>query len=182
MYSIQIDANHMMSVICGVKVDQPWRSQRGVELIVPYSEWLDFMKTYGAMLKERSPYAQYYGNDDCSEEQILRSYMYHVASSLYNEIMISANNEKEATLIVPYSEEWQVIEQNDLVGLLDSVTQDDLYTAQEIFAEANPCTYHLYHGYLSSWNLSLLKLSTAILRNALSDEPILFSVNWRFAT
>ena len=180
MYNVKVDKNHMISVLCGVRVDLPWRSQPGVAFSLPYEEWLSFMSEYGYLFKNRSELIAFFGDSEYVESEAIKSYLIMVASSLYNEIMISADKGEDATLIYPVGGGCHVYSQSDFNNLLDTIDVDEIVYAQSIFASMSPQTFDFNYAYLSSYNLTLLKISIILLRCALNDEPCLISFDWRY--
>lgn len=115
--NIIVSKDELMSVLLGYDVDTGWRSQNDVVISVPYKQWVQFnSENKGLRINVK----------DLSE----RSFMRDISLAQYNELLYSSYIKKDATLILPVSDN-EVTYTDTLFEFADSLSGDELYSAYE---------------------------------------------------
>lgn len=171
MEHIVAKQNELASILMGYTVDVGWRGQPDVIISVPYSSWKLFNKQYGELRVNVS--------DDTPT-----MFMFDLSLALYNELLCSSAIGKDATLILPMSEEAEM-NKDEFIAFVDSLTKEhQKFSYQKIAAsikkyfkcmdEDTAINTAVNYNRLSDWN----KL---VYRIALSYPLISKAINitWR---
>lgn len=171
MHEVYLAKDNLMSVVFGKDVWLPWRGQSCLSLYIPYSEWLLFRNEYKHILKDRQLPDYVSLNSGTSPEELqFRDYMFDVGWALYNEVMLSANKYKDATLILPMfegvSESLTVIECANIASYFDEGEFNKYYNN---FVNMIPNSTYVEWVDMSEWNQNLLYLSIYLQSFAYGD-------------
>lgn len=115
MEIVKASRDNLASVLMGKNIQFPWRGQNNVVINVPFAEWLSFVQKYKVLLQYRKP-LNYERMLQSQDEGIkVRYFLYDMSWALYSELACSSNVGKNATLILPYFDDGEVISIIDVV-------------------------------------------------------------------
>lgn len=171
MERIVARCDELASVLLGYGIDAGWRSQDDLIIIVPYKEWKLFNQQYMSIrvnvMSDRP-----------------QSFMRDLSLALYNELYYSSFKGKNATLIIPSSDEKPIM-RDTYIEFLDMLSLQQLQTAYSR-VEIGIRNYYrcldpnaqvstaLNMRRLSEWNKLVYKIA---LSYQLHDSPL--NINWR---
>lgn len=171
MERIVAKRDELTSVLLGYTVNAGWRSQNDVVIIVPYDAWKSFNEQYGSLrvnVHNTNP----------------ATFMSDISLALYNELIVSSKEGKDATLIIP-SSDTEAISQQDYINFVNMLSVDQLTVAynkvskgiRNYFRCIDPnstVSTLLNEKKLSDWNKLVYKIA---LSYQLFDKPL--NIVWR---
>ncbi len=176
MIELDVSKDNMAGVVMGKNVYLPWRGQRNVCLNVSFNEWLSFIREYGSILTDRTP-VNYQKALNGGQMLTYRMYMFDVSWALYNEVMISANESCDATLIVPYfGEEYKSVSLQECVDRARALSSDLSMKCARRLSIAQPCVLSSPTERFSDWNYQLFLLSLYLHSFAYSKTMEKFNI------
>lgn len=109
----------------GKNIQFNWRGQSDLTILVPYIEWLEFIKEYKDYLKYRKPldYNLMLQSDD--EDIKYRFFYYDISWALYSELALSSDIGKGSTLILPYWEDGESLTLVDAINAVNAMSEED---------------------------------------------------------
>lgn len=131
MIEILANRNNLMSLMYGIDIDLPWRSQSNVSINIPFDEWLMFVSSNAETLS---------GHGLFEYEQVLKDksidltkiYYTDIAHIQLNELAISANKYKDATHIVPsFQTSDSVVKYRDAVQAIKEMDSQRISKAEQ---------------------------------------------------
>lgn len=125
MEIIRANRNNISSIIMGKNIQFNWRGQSDLTILVPYIEWLEFIKEYKDYLKYRKPldYNLMLQSDD--EDIKYRFFYYDISWALYSELALSSDIGKGSTLILPYWEDGESLTLVDAINAVNAMSEED---------------------------------------------------------
>lgn len=191
MEIVKADRHNLASVIMGKQIQFPWRGQRDVVISVPFSEWLIFIRDNLAYLNSRNPlnYELMLRSED--EGMKIRYFMYDMGWALYSELACSSNTNHDATLILPYFDNGKSVLINDVVDIMNTMTDVEISKCHNSLKAATRNYYNLagYDDYdfgivkpqtLSAWNKFVFKVCL-FLQSRSSNKIVTekLNIDWR---
>ena len=193
MEIIKVDRSNLASVIMGKQIQFPWRSQKGVVISVPFSEWLAFVQEYKDILNKRNPlnYSRMLTSDNIDMK--VRYFFYDMSWALYSELACSSNIRKDATLILPYFDHGKSILIGDVLTQVRSMSIEELDKCHSSLKAATRNYYNLAgqqdiaYGLvdvqnLSEWNRLVYKICMFIQSRS-SNKRVTeqLNIDWRIS-
>lgn len=126
MNTIYANHNNLASVLMGKNIQFPWRGQPNVIIRVPYSEWLEFVKDYRALLRYRRPLDYKRMLQSADEGIKVRYFMYDISWALYSELACSSNTNNDATVILPDFDDGKNISISEALNVVAQFDKDTL--------------------------------------------------------
>lgn len=191
MEVVKAKRDNLASVLMGKNIQFPWRGQKDVVIIVPYSEWLKFIQEYGSYLQHRNPIDYNKALSQKGEDVSIRYFMYDVSWALYSELACSSNIQKDATLILPYFDDGVNISIEDVMSSLDELDMESVKRYHD-YLKAITRNYYNLLGVadmsfglvdlpnLSDWNKFIFKMCLFLQSrssNRIKTERL--NVDWR---
>ena len=158
MEVVRCNENNLASVLMGKGVDLPWRGQRNVCILIPYDEWFSFIQNNKSMLGLRQPLQYDKILNSGSLARRYKYFMFECTWALYNEILISENNGKSCTLILPEFPDGQSVSYEHILNEAKQMPQDVFQKNYKSLQIAKPSWGGLYHSNLIDWNWDNLRL------------------------
>ncbi len=181
MTFVDVDSSHMMPIIMATGVEQVWRGQPTVILKVPFGEWFSFVNDNCDLLQERSPFdhKKFIDNPGITINWF-KIFMWDIVHSQLNELSISSNKGRDATIILPIFENGQLsFTFEEVIECYASLTEEEYIDVDENILAFRPCVPPFNSEGLSEHNCQvycyLLGLQHLTTKKGLKN----FSVNWR---
>lgn len=115
MIEILTNRNNLISLMYGIDIDLPWRSQPNVFINIPFEEWLSYVRANSETLREHGLFDYEQVLNDKSID-LTKIYYTDIAHIQLNELAISSNKHKDATRIVPsFKMSNSIVKYNDIV-------------------------------------------------------------------
>lgn len=174
----QATENNILSLLVGRNIMLPWRCQSDLNIVVPFEEYQSFIKQMtehevcylpGSIEVYRKALQK--GN----EVLLHRLYLRDLSASVYNEVGLSSNYGKDATLIsTGYEEECS---QMTLPEMLNKLNEFDSGSVQQAVSKLTSQCFdcRLTVSRLSNWNLALYYYSVylRVLTTANPNKEVL---------
>lgn len=187
-------ANHtnLASVLMGKNIQFPWRGQSDVVIVVPFSEWLHFVKEHCLTLQNRKPLNYKTMLDSNDEGRYIRHFYYDISWALYSELACSSNVGKDATMILPYFDGGRNVTIEELEGILKSITETDEHMSRSSLEVATKNYFNMMYNVshygivdvksLSAWNTLIYKMCV-FLQSRSSNKVITekLNIDWRIS-
>lgn len=169
----EITEKNILSVLVGRNIMLPWRCQNDLNIVVPYEVYTSFLRymvssgiCYLPSGIELYRKALQKGN----EILLHRLYLRDISTSIYNEVAISSNYGKDATLIsISYKDDYTEITLEEMLCRLNSLGAEAIRdSAEKLNRQCFNCG--LVTTKLSEWNLTLYYYSV-YLRALTTKKP-----------
>lgn len=122
MRVFSVKEDYILQFIVGLNVNMVWRSQPDMAFSISFNDFKKFMDVnYETVSSVLPPYKTAIETND--EGLKFKVYMYFLAYSQYNEVVISHGNRLDATMLIPSCDTKKVITLEDIeftVSKLDS--------------------------------------------------------------
>ena len=176
MEVIRCNETNLASVILGKGIDLPWRGQKGVCIVIPYDEWFSFICHNQPMLASRTPLDYNRIINVENETRRYNFFMFDCSWALYNEILISENNGKDCTLILPEFPDGSPISYDDVLMRANAMSAERYKFCLDSLNLAKPNSRRCLIGDVRPWNWDALSVCTYIHSFVSSPEKIRFNV------
>lgn len=113
MNVIRAESGNLASILMGKNIQFPWRGQKDVLILVPYTEWIKFITDYGEYLQHRRP-LDYSKATGVNTGVSIRYFLYDISWALYSELACSSNLGTDATLILPHFDDGVSVSLSDV--------------------------------------------------------------------
>lgn len=153
MIEILTNRNNLISLMYGIDIDLPWRSQQNVYINIPYEEWLSFVMTNSETLKGHGLFDYEQILNDKSID-LTKIYYTDIAHIQLNELAISSNKHKNATRIVPsFKTSDSIIKYKDAVQVVREMDSQRISAAEDSLKKYLPeIKTKIIYEQLSSFN------------------------------
>lgn len=176
-----VDSRHMMPVIMATGVEQVWRGQPTVIFRVPFSEWFTFVKDNKDLLQERSPFdhKKYIDNPNININWF-KVFMWDIVHSQLNELSLSSNRGRDATIILPVFESGQASYTfNEVIDYCNNLDEDSLQDTLDNVWLFRPCPNPFSMEGLSEHNENIYCYLLGLQHLTMCKDLKSFSVDWR---
>ena len=167
MRTLIVDETQLASILFAKNIMLPWRSQKDLIIYVPFSAWKKFVKNFKNIPIQRNP-VNY--NLLCRVEKPnvwVVNFLQDIAISMYNEVSVSANHDKDATIILPYFEDGDNRFIGDVIKDCNSLTAGELVKACTILTQSSPKIRQVFRP--TSHNQIVLNLAYYIAHTSITD-------------
>ena len=191
MEIVRANQNNLASVLMGKNLQFPWRGQKDVTILIPFNEWLDFVRNNCDLLSNR-PVLKYHKLFESYDEAVaIRYFMYDISWAQYSELAMSSGINRDATLILPYFDDGVRISALDLMKRFALITESDRIKLHNNLKSATKAYNRLvsesdlYYGIvdtekLSQWNLLVLYSCLYLQSKANKNSELeRLNIDWR---
>ena len=178
MVEIVANKNTLSSILLGKGIYVPWRGQSNMIIRIPFEEWLEYVHENVDILKHRVPINYEYIVQNKNPLREYRYFMFECSWAFYNEVMVSANQGVDATIILPKFETEVEESLTKILDKVDEIPEESFQKYYRNLINAKPtCTYVPLPN-LSKHNFLCFQVCCYLQSYAFGNVTE-FNINWR---